>query len=211
MDNNEQKNDEINNQIRKVEIILEEKQEEKKKSLTKEHEIGKIIEKLEIQKNMIDKRKKSKLKPIMFYAVYSLIICLIDMLFISSFIDKFTLTASPIALYVVEIYIGVTSISLLGAYTMAKTGDLIRNKRNKKLSKLSVQLEEKQIELKREKEKQEMLDKEIAIILNNQEKGKNIKNQEIENQSNKIISSVTNDSVYTEEYKPFMKTKTKFY
>lgn len=86
------------------------------------------------------------------------------MFFISTFVDKISLvTAAQKTIYIVEIYLGVFTISILGALLAVKIEELIKKSLKKKELELSKTIKEKQNILTIEKNKHEQRIKEITI------------------------------------------------
>lgn len=141
MKNNE---DTINNNINVIED-----------SQIKINALEEEIKKLELQKVKITKRKNNRILRIMYKYINSLILCFGLILYISSFIDKITIANTlQKNFYIAEIYIGVITFSIIGALLSAKIGDKIKASLKRKIKNLSEEINEKELEIKYEKEKQ---------------------------------------------------------
>lgn len=153
--------------LHELKKILREKQDKSLESKIRISELENELKQLELQRKKIINRKRRKIESIMFYAIYNLVICLILMIFISLFIDRFELASSiQKTIYIIEIYAGVTLISVIGALTSARIGDSIKKSFSNRITVLSNQIDMKEKEIKIERDRREIIEKELTIIFN---------------------------------------------
>ncbi len=158
---------EKNESLEKIKNIIRIKEEKISKSQTRVNNLENNKNKLEKQKRSIKKGWRSIVSNILFYINYSLIILLILAAYIIPFIDILkTVKAFEKTVCTLSLYIGVISISVLGAYAASKVELLLKNRKIKKCSEISNKIESKEQEINKEKELQETLKKEITTTLN---------------------------------------------
>ena len=218
MDNQQEIYNELDNELKKIQELnnnLNEKLEQKIEIQSKINKLENDEQNLKLQITKIRNKKKSILRQIVFNVIYSLALCLILIIFISSFIKKFEIAALIYkTLYIIEIYVGVTAVSILGAYSLAKIGDLRKELLNKKILEISNKIKQKEKEIKIEKQKQEELEKEInyiSDILDNKSYLVELKDEEIQKLADKIIcNDLGVDNEIEVRTKKYTKVKSKY-
>jgi len=154
--------------VQKLVSLLKNKETQKLESKNKIKKLEEEIKILKLQKVRNIRGKKNKMIYMIFHNTYNLTLLLILIFFISSSVNKFVLATTMLkTLYIIWIYLGVTAISVVGAFLSSKIENLIKRYFTRNDVSLSRQIEEKQNHIKLEKDKEEILDKEINIIIGN--------------------------------------------
>lgn len=155
-----------NKEIQKLEKIkysLREKEKMISNSQIKQNKIENQLNRLEIKINNIVNNKKNILLKILSFIVYDIIMLTIILSFLSTVINNLVLTP----LLKTNIYIGLISISVAGAYISSKVEAKIEKRyHKKKLNIISSKIKEKHHEIELEINKQEIIKQEITQIIN---------------------------------------------
>lgn len=145
--------------------ILDQKEVEKLGLLMKIDQLEEELRLLEAKERKKSKRKGLRLLTITINLTYSFILCTLLICYISLFIDKLALSGIIQKLiYIIEIYVGTLSISILGAFIPPQIEKVIVKKMKNKHQEILKEIEEKTKELSLSKEKLIELEKEIEHI-----------------------------------------------
>jgi len=126
------------------------------------------IRKLEFKKEKILNKKKWRLRTIFTYVTYDIVMISLLILFIKKFINIIPLSRPlELSLYIIYLYIGVTTISISGAFISTKIESILKKHFEKKrFVKITKSIKDKEMKIKLEVDKQEILKKEITEIIN---------------------------------------------
>lgn len=149
---------------------MEELKSNEQKEILKEE-----IEKIKTKLNKLEKIKKNKIIAVILGGLYSIAVCLILMLYIYCFIDKIQMVSyTQKAIYIVEIYIGVITLSVLGAYLSPIISKNIKLKINNRVLELSSKILEKERNIEMINQKIKDIERENQKENINLEKSSNI-------------------------------------
>ena len=183
-------------------------------SQIKKNKIENKIKRLELKKENICRGKQQKLTKFISSIIYSVLMLTVIILFVTNHIEKNLFsTITNIKIYIAQIYIGVMTISIAGAYISAKIEDIIiKYYYSKQIVKILKKIRNKYNELYLEIDKQELLKKEITAIMNSfdnitkSEVSETYKN--IDNYCNKVDINKQNESNINNNLKIKKKIKT---
>lgn len=201
-----------NNYLEKTKNIIRTKEKEISKSQIRVNILEASTKRLEKQKINIKKRWRIKLSEILFNVNYNIIISLILIGYLMSVINIFEITSIvKKSLSVMTIYMGVLTISLIGAYTASKVKNILRIRTNNKNIVMERKIENNKQQIIEELSLQESLKKEVTLILD--ELDITAKQQESQERINYINESVDyQEEAYLEEVDeiPYIRRKKRY-
>lgn len=203
-----EKNTDISNE--NINVILEKNKSDKIILETKISKLDIEISKLEHEEKKISKRKKLRLLTILRKIISSTILCLILMLYIDFFVKRIMLVDTLTkTIYISAIYIGVVTSSALGAFSLAKLEDKIKQHKDKKYNILLDEIEEKKEERTKHKYLLKKIEEEIDLILKktNFESENNYKYIYDNNNNDKVLNNQNKEK--TEGRKHYIRTRKK--
>ena len=201
-----------NNYLEKTKNIIRTKEKEISKSQIRVNILEASTKRLEKQKINIKKRWRIKLSEILFNVNYNIIISLILIGYLMSVINIFEITnIVKKSLSVMTIYMGVLTISLIGAYTASKVKNILRIRTNNKNIVMERKIENNKQQIIEELSLQESLKKEVTFILDELDiTSKQQESQEIINYINESVDY--QDEAYLEEVDeiPYIRRKKRY-
>lgn len=158
------------------------------KSQIRQHKLEIKIKKLKKLKENIVNKKTSILGKIFSYLIYDIVMITLLILLIGFSLDKLILTNSvKLIIYIIEIYIGVTIISISGAIVSSKIEVFFKEYLYKmRLNKITELIKRKEEDLQFEIDLQEQTKHDITNIINIYEEA-----QEYEKNSNIVYQNST--------------------
>lgn len=152
------------NKLEEIKYYLRDKEKIILNSQIRQNKIENQLTKLNIKKQNIIKNKKTILQKIISFVIYDIIMLLVILLFTFNIINNIT-SASLLATLT---YIGIISIGVSGAYLSSIIDKKIIKYYNKRrINTISNKIKDIEKEINLEKNKQEMIKKEITQTINN--------------------------------------------
>lgn len=150
---------------------IKDKEEVILKSQVKQNKLETKIKKLNKRKENIINKKTNLLEKIVSYLIYDIVIIVTLILFIKICINSLILTTSiKLIIYIIEMYIGVTVISITGAIISSKVETLLKEYLYKpRINKITEIIKIKEESLQTEINLQEEAKRDITKIMNNSE------------------------------------------
>lgn len=167
-----------------------------------QNKINKLEEELQTLNTEIIKirnKKNNKFHRAFSYLIYNIVIEIVIITFTACLINKLAITSGLLKkLYILNTYLGITTLSTLGAFVSSKIEEKFQRKINTKSMELIRKIETQYQEIEKEKSMKKLIEKDISCILS-----------EIEiltESSNKIPT--TNNRI-TEYSRPYTKIRKK--
>jgi len=152
---------------------------------------------LELKEKKINTKTKKILRKIIITLIYNIVYLIVVMSYIYPFINGFKVADTlDKTIYIVELYTGITIISLTVAILSVKIENKINERRKAIHNYLLNKIEEKTNEIKLIKQKEVELEKEIDEIRNSLKKEPQIKN-DILNKNGELQNIIANKEMQT--------------